>query len=157
MPEETMRQKVILKGRSAGIMSSVMNAIIPPGGPFRAGASDYNLIPRANEVLRSYNPAIAGAFPLILLYVQISSLPRTGKVFTSLAPERASRFLEGMEHSPFYYRRMTALILKLITCLVFYEIDEAAEQIGYKHGCHLKPAHPGVTGGSMKQKGGRRS
>ncbi len=87
-----MRQKVILKGRSAGIMRSVMNAIIPAGGPFRAGASDYDLIPRANEVLRSYNPAIAGAFPLILLYVQLSTLSPHRKVLYFPGPGACGTF-----------------------------------------------------------------
>lgn len=134
-----MKEMKILKGAGARTMKHVMDAMIPVGGPFEAGAAHYDLLPRADEVLRSYNPSIARAFPFILMYVQASSLLHRGRLFTSLPGEKAAEFLESMEHSRFYYRRMTVLILKLITCLVFYEIDEAAEQIGYTHGCHFKP------------------
>jgi hypothetical protein len=134
-----MKGKPILKGASAKTMKQVMNAMIPEGGPFEAGAAHYDLVPRADEILRSYNPSIARAFPFILLYVQASALLHRGRLFTSLPAVRAAEFLESMEHSRFYYRRMTVLILKLITCLAFYEIDEVAEQIGYTHGCHFKP------------------
>ena len=130
-----MGRKPVLTGSSAATMRYVMNAIIPEGGAFAAGASQYDLIPRANEVLRSYNPSIARAFPFILLYIQASAFLRHGRPFTRLSIEKAGAFLEGMEHSPFYHRRMTILIMKLITCLVFYEIDELAAQIGYTHGC----------------------
>lgn len=152
-----MKDIKILKGASARTMKHVMNAIIPEGGAFEAGAARYDLIPRADEVLRSYNPSIARAFPFILLYVQASALLHHGRPFTSLPGEKAAEFLESMEHSPFYYRRMTVLIMKLITCLVFYEIDEVAEQIGYTHGCHFKPrGGPAARGVRAKKSPGRK-
>jgi hypothetical protein len=110
-----------------------MNAIIPRGGAFGPGAADFDLLPRADRILRSYDPAVRKLFPLILLYVQYGSVPRTGRRFTSLGERAGIRYLGAMEHSPFYHRRMTILILKLITMIVFYDSDENARLTGYEH------------------------
>jgi hypothetical protein len=129
----------VLGGNSGRIFRAVMNSIIPRGGVFGPGAADYDLVPRADEILRSYDPAIRKIFPLILLYVQYSAIPRTGRTFTALGERRGMAFLASMERSPLFYRRMTILVLKLITMIVFYESDETARLTGYEHGwCHLK-------------------
>lgn len=128
----------ILKGKRRTIMYRIMDAIIPQGGPFPAGASDFNLAPRVDEIIRSYNPAIVKLFPFMLYYIEFTSLLRTGRPFSTLPTEKASLFLERMEHSRFYYRRMILLMMKLLTYLAFYEIDDVARQIGYEHGCHFK-------------------
>lgn len=129
----------ILKGRNGQIMKAVMNAIIPRGGVFLTGAADCNLLPRADELLMSYDPSIRSLFPLMLNYIQFSSLLRTGRVFTSLGEDRGGRVLKAMEESPFLYRRLMILLMKLLTMLTFYEIDDNARLTGYEHDwCHLK-------------------
>jgi hypothetical protein len=128
----------LFKGSRGRIMRAVMNAMLPRGGAFKAGAADYDIVPRADELLQSYSKPAQIAFPFILYYVQYNALLRCGLPFTLLSTERAGRYLEKMESSPFYYRRSMILLLKLLTFLAFYEIDEVAAQIGYVHGCHLK-------------------
>ncbi|MCX7677927.1 MAG: gluconate 2-dehydrogenase subunit 3 family protein [Spirochaetes bacterium] len=123
---------------TAKIMHHVMCAIIPQGGAFPKGAADYNLLSRVEEIIRSYNPAIQRVFYLALRYLEYEPLFYKGKRFSALSLEEASEILEKMEQSNLYYRRMIVLMMKLLTCLAFYEIDENAKQIGYTHGCHLK-------------------
>jgi hypothetical protein len=128
----------VLRGRSGVIFRAVMNAIIPRGGAFGPGAADFDLLPRADEILRCYDPAVRKLFPLILLYVEYSAIFRKGRTFTGLGERRGMEFLGSMERSSFFHRRMTILALKLLTMIVFYESDENARLTGYEHGCHLK-------------------
>ncbi|OHD66985.1 MAG: hypothetical protein A2176_16045 [Spirochaetes bacterium RBG_13_51_14] len=128
----------ILKGRYGNILRSVMNTVIPRGGAYAPGAADYDLLPRAEEMLMSYDPSIRGLFPLMLNYIQFSALIHQGKIFTSLSEEKGAQFLSSMEASPFFYRRLIMLMMKLITMLAFYGSDETERLVGYKHGCHLK-------------------
>ncbi len=128
----------VLKGRNGRIFKAVMNAIIPRGGAFEAGAADFDLLPRADEVLMSYDPSIRSLIPLMLNYIQFSAVLRKGRVFTSLDAEKGGHVLEAMEKSPFFYRRMIILLMKLLTMLTFYENDDNARLTGYEHGCHLK-------------------
>ena len=115
-----------------------MNAIIPRGGAFGPGAADLDLLPRIEQILMSYDPGIRSLFPLMLNYIQFSSLLRTGKVFTGLSEQRGIDVLSAMERSPFLYRRMIMLLMKLLTMLAFYENDDMARFIGYEHGCSRK-------------------
>lgn len=134
-----MNDLKILKGRNGKILKAVMNAIIPQGGAFGPGAADFDLLPRADQLLMSYDPAIRSFFPLMLNYIQFSSILRRGRVFTSLSVDSGIRVLDAMERSPFLYRRMIILVMKLVTMLTFYESDENARLTGYEHGwCHLK-------------------
>ncbi len=119
-------------------MQRVMDAIIPRGGAFPLGAADFNLTGRVEEIVQSYHPTISRLFPFILYYIEYSCILRTGRPFSRLTTRDASLFLERMELSPFYHRRMVILMMKLLTCLAFYEIEEVEKQIGYEHGCHWK-------------------
>ncbi len=133
-----MNNLKILKGRNGMILKAVMNAIIPRGGAFKPGAADFDLLPRADQVLMSYDPVIRSLFPLMLNYIQFSSVFRKGRVFTSLSVDKGTHILEAMERSPLFYRRMIMLLMKLLTLLTFYESDDNARLTGYEHGCHLK-------------------
>ena len=115
-----------------------MSTIIPRGGAFAPGAADHELLPRADQILMSYDPGIRSLFPLILNYIQFSSVLRKGKVFTSLSEKQGIDVLSAMENSPFFYRRMIMLLMKLLTMLAFYEIDAMARFTGYEHGCNKK-------------------
>ena len=128
----------VLGGKSGEILRAVMNTIIPRGGAFGPGAADYDLLPRAGQLIMSYDPAIRRIFPVMLIYVQYGAAARYGKVFTSLGEEKRIRFLDSMEKSRFFFRRMIMLLLKLITMLTFYESDETARLTGYEHGCKWK-------------------
>lgn len=143
-----MATKRIIKGGSEVILRSVMKAVVPRGGAFPAGAEDYDLIPAAEKYLGAFDRATRRAFPLMLRYIQLSSFFRTGRRFTRLPPEKAAKFLEGMETSTFYHRRVIIMLLKLITTLVLFDIDEVAAQIGYIHGC---PPGGETDGGSHVQ------
>jgi hypothetical protein len=128
----------VLGGKNGEILRAVMNAIIPRGGAFGPGAADYDLLPRADELIMSYDPSIRKLFPLMLKYVEYSSIAHHGKVFTRLTEDKVARFLDSMEKSRFFYRRMVMLLMKLITMLTFYESDETARLTGYEHGCKWK-------------------
>jgi hypothetical protein len=125
----------ILKGRDGAILRSVMNAIIPRGGAFGPGTADLDLLPRIDQILMSYDPVIRKLFPLMLNYIQFSSLLRKGRVFTSLGEKQGIEVLSAMERSPFFYRRMIMLLMKLLTMLAFYDNDSMAGFTGYEHGC----------------------
>ena len=86
--------------RGGAIFRAVMNAIIPRGGAFGPGAADYDLLPRADRILRSYDPAVRKLFPYILLYVQYSAILRKGRTFTALGERKGMEFLASMERSP---------------------------------------------------------
>ena len=118
-------------------MRAVMAALIPRGGAFAAGAEDFDLIDRLNELLERVDPAMRRALPAALAWLQIRSLVFTGRTLAALSPERATRLLAGMEHSRLMINRYMLLIFKLLTMMVFYEQESAARAIGYEHGCHL--------------------
>ena len=128
-------KKNIITGRNASILKAVMHAIIPRGGAFEAGAADYDLLPRVEAIVKSYDPSIRSLFPLMLTYIQFTALLRRGRVFTRLPEERAVSFLHGMETSPFFHRRIIILLMKLVTMLAFYEDDDVSRLTGYVHGC----------------------
>ncbi len=130
-----MNELKVLKGRNGAILKAIMNAIIPQGGAFEPGAADFDLMPRADELLMSYDPSIRALFPLMLNYIQFSSILRTGRRFTNLTLEKEIHLLEAMEASPFFYRRIIVLFMKLLTMLTFYESDDNARLTGYEHGC----------------------
>jgi hypothetical protein len=130
-----MNDLKVLNGRNGRIFSAVMNVIIPRGGAFEAGAADFDLLPRADEVLMSYDPAIRKLFPLMLNYIQFSAVLRKGRLFTSLTVDRGTHVLDAMETSPFFYRRIIILLMKLLTMLAFYESDDNARLTGYEHEC----------------------
>ncbi len=138
-----MADNKILKGKIGEILKAVMNAIIPRGGAFAVGAADYDLLPRADRILLSYDPSIRVLFPIMLRYIQYSAILHTGAVFTRLNENRAAAFLSSMEQSHFYYRRMVILMMKLVTMLTFYENEENERLTGYVHGClNEKKARP---------------
>ncbi len=126
----------VVKGKNKAILRAVMNAIIPRGGAFASGAADYDLIPRVNEILRTFNPLLKPLIPIILIYIQFSAFFHKGRLFTNLPENRAIQFLNKMELSPLFYRRFFMLLLKMLTMMTFYEKDENASVIGYTHGCH---------------------
>lgn len=138
-----MDELKILKGKRGKIFNAVMNAIIPQGGPFKAGAADYDLLPMAEKYLKTFDSRTSKLFPVIFWYIELWSIIHTGKRFTKLSTERAGQFLEGMETSIFYHNRGMLMLLKLFTTLTFFDIDEVAEQIGYSHGCHIKKSARG--------------
>ena len=151
-----MGEMKILKEKNAAIFSAVMNAIIPRGGAFEEGAADFDLLPRADRILLSYDPSIRGAFPLMLRYIQYSSILRTGRVFTRLTEKRGTALLSSMEQSPFFYRRMIMLMMKLVTMLSFYDNEHTERLAGYVHGCHAKKNRSAKRArGAARGKGGR--
>ncbi len=129
--------KPIIKGGRKAVFVAAANAIIPRGGAFETGALDYDLVPRVNEFLGKIEPMVRFSVPFILLYVEFGAVFYTGRRFTRLSQDRATRFLDGMERSRFAYRRYILLFLKMLTMMTFYEHRVPAEAIGYYHGCHL--------------------
>ena len=123
-----------IKGKNEKILISIMSAIIPRGGPFKEGAADFDLVPRVNEILNSFDPGLRRIVPVFLKYVQVGSLLHKGRFFTSLSEKDGAVFLKGFEESPFFYRRSVIIVLKLLTMLVFYEDDEMASRLGYEYG-----------------------
>ncbi len=129
-----MNKLKYLKGNNGKILMAIMNTIIPAGGAFSKSPSDYDMLPRVEEIIKSYDPRTRFFFPLIFKYIQYSAFFSKGNVFTKLPQNKASDFLKKMEHSRFYYKRALMMMLKLITVLPFFDIDEVAKDIGYIHG-----------------------
>lgn len=140
LPQEgAMSQLRYVKGNNGKILKAIMNAIIPPGGAFSKSPADYDLLPRVDVFIHSYDPRSRFLFPFIFKFIQYSAFFSRGKVFTKLSQEKASDFLEEMENSPRYYKRAIMMMLKLITVLPFFDIDDVAKEIGYVHGaCEKK-------------------
>ena len=136
----------VLKGRYGTIARAIMEAIIPRGGAFEAGAADYDLLPDADRFIGCFDDRMRKLFPLMLLYIEYGALFTSGRTFTRLSPEMAGAFLEKMETSPLYFKRAMIMVLKLMTTVPFFDIDEVALQVGYNHSTHC--GH-GVTNGGM--------
>ncbi len=137
-PNNSVGDKVTIKSKKETIFKAVMNAIIPRGGAFELGALDYDLTPRVNQFLKTFPPPIRLIFPFILSYIQISAFFHTGNKFTRLSQDKAAVFLTKMEESLFFYRRIIVIFMKVLTMTTFYEHEQPAESIGYKHGCRHK-------------------
>ena len=133
-------QHKILKGRTGRIFDKIADAVIPRGGPFTAGAADYDLKSKAEELLKTYHPLTKILFPLMLEFVQYNALLHKGKVFDKLSREEASRVLTEMEHSRIYARRSVVEALRVLVSVCFYDFDEVSAQIGYVPGdaCTVK-------------------
>ena len=129
----------VICGKTRAVFIKAADTIIPRGGLFEAGAADYDLVPRVNAYLATVAPVIRRLTPLLLWYVELSSLICNGRRFSRLSPSRAERFLEGMETGRLLYHRHIVLYLKLLIMTAFYELKDPAEAIGYVHGCHLLP------------------
>ena len=128
-----MTELKILKGKKGKILSAIMNAIVPRGGAYEQGAADYDLLPEAEQYIRCLNPLARFGFPFLFSYIEYGALLSRGRVFSRLPEEEAGEYLEGLEESRRYYKRAIILALKMITLLVFYDIDANARVIGYKH------------------------
>ena len=128
-----MTELNILKGKKGKILSAIMNAIVPRGGAYEQGAADYDLLPEAEQYIRCLNPLARFGFPFLFSYIEYGALLSRGRVFSRLPEEEAGEYLEGLEESRRYYKRAIILALKMITFLVFYNIDRNAERIGYRH------------------------
>ncbi len=120
--------------RIMSIILAIMNTILPPGGPFDKAPKDYDMVPRIEKILKAYDPPARFFFMLVCRFVQYSALFSKGNVFTKLPHQKAVAFLEEMEQSRFYYKRGMMMMLKLVTTLSFFDIDEVAQKIGYTHG-----------------------
>ena len=129
----------ILKGKKGKILAAIMNTIIPRRGAYGPGAADYDLLPKVEAYIRSFNPMVRFGFPFLLWYIEYGSLFKTGKLFTRLLDEDAVGYLESFEDSRLYYMRSIMLLFKMITMLAFYDIDENASLIGYTHLSHIEP------------------
>lgn len=126
---------MILKRTNTKILKAVMEAIIPGNGPFKAGAADFDLFPAIEKYLKSMDSITRGLFPILLKQIEYTSLFYRGKKFTKLGAVEASQFLKEMEDSAFYHNRGAVMLLKLLTTLPFFDIDEVTDQIGYKPDC----------------------
>jgi hypothetical protein len=136
--EETSMTKLkMFSGKKGAIMNAIMNAIIPRGGAYGPGAADFDLLPRAEAYVTAFNPLVRMGFPILLRYVEYGALIRTGKRLTRLSDDEATAYLDTFEESRLYYRRTIALMLKMVTMLAFYDIDENAALIGYTHRGHV--------------------
>ncbi|HOO70518.1 MAG TPA: hypothetical protein PK926_02075 [Spirochaetota bacterium] len=135
----------VLKGRYGIIARAIMEAIIPRGGAFEAGAADYDLLPEADRFIGCFDGRMRKLFPLMLLYIEYGALFTSGRTFTRMSPEKAGAFLEKMEASPLYFKRAMIMVLKLMTTVPFFDIDEVARQVGYSHGTHC--GHGASQGG----------
>jgi hypothetical protein len=132
-----MAELKLFTGKKGAILAAIMNAIIPRGGAYGPGAADFDLLPRAEAYVAAFNPLVRMGFPFLLLYVEYGALFRAGKRFTRMSDDEATGYLEGFEESRLYYRRTIALMLKMVTMLAFYDIDENAALIGYTHLGHV--------------------
>ncbi len=129
-----MAQLRYVKGNNSKILMAIMNTIIPSGGVFLKSPADYDLLPRIDAFIRSYDPRSRFLFSFIFKFIQYSAFFSKGKVFTKLSQESAADFLREMENSRLYYKRALIMVLKLITVLPFFDMDEVAKEIGYVHG-----------------------
>ncbi|MFW5989476.1 MAG: hypothetical protein ACOCPQ_04500, partial [Desulfosudaceae bacterium] len=135
--------KPFISGRRVKVLRAMMAALIPRGGAFAAGAEDFDLIPRINQLIDKLDPAARLGLPAALLWIEFNSLIRTGRPLTGLSRERATRLLRGLENSRLLLNRYILLIFKLLTMMAFYERQPAAVAIGYEHGCHLAAPESG--------------
>ncbi|MFO8048153.1 MAG: hypothetical protein R6U29_03890, partial [Desulfosudaceae bacterium] len=141
--DDSSSAKPVISGRRAKVLRAMMAALIPRGGAFSAGAEDFDLIPRINQLIDKLDPAARLGLPAALLWIELNSLIRTGRPLTALSRERATRLLRGLEHSRLVLNRYILLIFKLLTMMAFYERQPAVAAIGYEHGCHLDAPESG--------------
>ncbi|MFO8049173.1 MAG: hypothetical protein R6U29_09095, partial [Desulfosudaceae bacterium] len=97
--DDSPSAKPVISGRRAKVLRAMMASLIPRGGAFAAGAEDFDLIPRINQLIDKLDPAARLGLPAALLWIEFNSLIRTGHPLTALSRERATRLLRGLEHS----------------------------------------------------------
>jgi choline dehydrogenase-like flavoprotein len=148
-------KRKVFTGRAAQIFNKAASAIIPPGGPFPQGADDALTLARADALAAAFQPAVRWSFPLLMLFLQYSALAAKGKTFTQMPLSARASWLDELEHSRIYAFRGIAQVLKLVTCLSFYDDDAVCRAIGCLPDCAVetrafpKPQPPEFPKGSF--------
>jgi choline dehydrogenase-like flavoprotein len=148
-------KRKVFTGRAAEIFSKAASAIIPPGGPFLQGADDAATLARADALAAAFQPAVRWSFPLLMIFLQYSALAAKGKTFTQMSQLERAAYLDALEHHRIYSLRGIAQVLKLITCLSFYDDDAVCRAIGCSTDCAAeapkgqKPRTPHFPAGSF--------
>jgi len=128
-----MGKKKEIKGFSKKILLKLASDIIPKGGAFDIGAEDVNFLPKTEELISAFNPLVKIFLPFLFIYIQFNSLFYKGKLYTMLSQSVAEDYLEGLENSRFYHRRLIILGCKVMIFLSVYDDDNVAASIGYHH------------------------
>jgi hypothetical protein len=128
------------------VRTALLEALIPPGGPFPEGASTVGV---SEEIERFVAGAgRAGTFGLGLRLLDISPFflpPIRLRRFSRLPLDDRVRLLEAWEGSRLWPRRQVLHLFKLVVFSHFYERPEIQARLGYPRPLDRVPLEGGST------------
>jgi len=117
-------------------LDSLLDAMVPPGGPFAAGAHEASIAPAIESFVTGAGPAALRAFRLGLRVFDVSPYflpPFRLRRFSRLPLDDRVVLLTAWEESRLVPRRQAMHLLKLLVMSHFYARPEIEAQIGYPH------------------------
>jgi len=118
------------------ILAAVGDAILPRGGAFDAGYTDFRkeCLSDARTMMSAQDPFARSAFRFMLKFIDISPVIFLGRLrtFRRLAPEQRTALMEKFENSPLSPVRNILVALKILVELPFFSRKETAEAVGYE-------------------------
>ena len=128
--------------RERRIVRALAAAIIPPGSPFEAGGE--GTLKRFESWLDGANAFQMGLMKSILWTAELAAIPATGRMFSSLTREKATRFLEGWAGSKLQARRLLLRAVASPIKVAHFDDRKAFEAVGCKtfHDYKLPVAEP---------------
>jgi len=124
--------------RDAVLLRAVLDALVPPGGPFAIGAADTDLDAALARYCARLHPLGPAGLRLLLRAIEYGAavFERT-RPFSRLDPAARARALAAWEASRLGPRRQLLASLKLLALMHFYERPEVWPAIGYDD-AHLR-------------------
>ena len=124
--------------RDAVLLRAVLDALVPPGGPFAIGAADTDLDAALARYFARLHPLGPAGLRLLLRAIEYGAVvfERT-RPFSRLDPAARARALAAWEASRLGPRRQLLASLKLLALMHFYERPEVWPAVGYDDG-HLR-------------------
>lgn len=139
---------------------SASSEIAPVRAPFRAVARTVSPGTRGldeegwaeleaivEEALSDRPPAMRRQLRIFLRVLQWAPLLRWGRRFTSLAPARRRRLLEGLQEAPLLLLRRAVWGLRTLVFMGYYGRDDVRAEIGYDARLRGRRAKEGPTSG----------
>src|SRR5207247_2162312 len=118
--------------RDAVLLRAVLDALVPPGGPFAIGAADTDLDAALARYCARLHPLGPAGLRLLLRAIEYGAVvfERT-RPFSRLDPAGRERALAAWETSRLGPRRQLLASLKLLALMHFYERPEVWPAVGY--------------------------
>jgi len=122
--------------RTAAAFAAILDAMIPPGGPFPEGARDTSLVADVDGFAAGAGASVPAALRFAVRVLDLCPLvipPLRGRRFSQLSLDERVHVLEAWEGSRLAPLRQLLHTLKLLAMTHFYSQPAIQARLGYPH------------------------